>query len=173
MIFNDPELIDKICKHVASGGSAIHLAEIWEINYGALMNWVRDEDSRSAKYDKALLDRKEWAVERILVELNAIAMVDLKSAYNEDMSLKPISEWPKELRAAVKSVEQTELFETSDRVKTQIGWTKKVNLHDKLKALELLAKNHSMLTENVNHSGVVKLEDLVLASYENREKDAT
>ena len=40
IIFQDPQLINKICNHVSNGGSAIDLAEMLYIRYSDLMQFV-------------------------------------------------------------------------------------------------------------------------------------
>jgi len=70
--FQDPELIQKICRHVSSGGSVIDLAETQQIRYCDIMRFIRSNKAASDLYDKALVDRKEWAVERVLKELHDI-----------------------------------------------------------------------------------------------------
>lgn len=75
-IYDDPDLLPKICKHVASGGSVITLAELWGVNFGELMGWIRRDKDRAKAYELAIVDRKEWTFERMIKELQSIAFED-------------------------------------------------------------------------------------------------
>ena len=164
-IYDDPDLLPKICKHVASGGSVITLAELWGVNFGELMGWIRRDKDRAKAYELALRDRGEWVLERILKELQNIATVDIRELFNDDGGLKPMSEWSKEAAAAVAGFEVVEEFEGKGSDKVQTGWNKKVKLADKIRALELIGRNLSAWTDKVEHSGVVTLEDVINKSY--------
>lgn len=164
-IYQDPDLLSKICKHVASGGSAITLAELWGVNFGELMGWIRLDKDRSKAYELALRDRNEWTLERILSELKDLATVDINDIFNPEGGLKPIDDWPKAARAAVVGIEVVEEFEGKGSDKVQTGWNKKVKLADKIRAIELIGRNLAAWTDKVEHSGAVTLEDVITKSY--------
>jgi len=79
--------------------------------------------------------------ERVLMELARVALSDLRNLYKEDGSLKLPHEWSDEAAAAVAGVEVLEEFEGRGEDRTLIGHTKKVRTFDKVRALEILAKN--------------------------------
>jgi hypothetical protein len=72
LFFQDSDCLLKICRHVASGGSVIDLADLHGIRYCDIMAFIRSTKASSELYDKALVDRQEWAKERVLKELNDI-----------------------------------------------------------------------------------------------------
>lgn len=72
LFFQDKDLLKKICRHVASGGSLIDLAKMHEIRYCDIMQWLRADSERSKQYEMALSDRSEWAIELALRELHEV-----------------------------------------------------------------------------------------------------
>ena len=161
-ILSNPELLDIVCSYVAAGGTAVSLANCWEIRYGDLMNWIRSNPERDKRYETAMLDRTEWIYERVLRELRSIASSDIKALFDDEGAIKPISEWPDSISRAVSSIEVNELWGTNeDGKKEQIGVTKKVKFWDKLKAVELIGKNMGMFVEKHVVEGKLTLEHLV------------
>lgn len=161
LLWTDPRLMDRLVAHVSNGGSAIEFADMMGVRYSDLMRYVREDMQRSKSYDKALEDRTEWATERVLLEVRRVASADLKDAYGPDGELLHPTEWPPQLRAALKGVKVREEFnKEGDHIATH----KEVMFWDKLKALEILAKNLKLLTDRVEHTGSITLEDLVVGS---------
>ena len=167
-IFQDPQLINKICNHVSNGGSAIDLAEILYVRYSDLMRFINQDLNRQAAYKQALNDREEWAREKILGEIRALGTYDIRKLFNDNGGLKPISEWPEDIARAVSALEISEEFDGSGDQRTQTGWLKKVKTVDRLKALEMAAKNLSMLTEKHEVSGNLTLDQLIMNSQDNK-----
>lgn len=160
-LYEDPELLSKICKHVSSGGSVISLADLWQVSFGELMGWIRLDKDRSTRYEMALKDRQEWMFERVIQELQDIATLDIKDIFESDGRLKPIDQWPKAARAAVVGVEVVEEFDGRGDERIQTGWNKKVKLADKIKALELIGRNLGSWTDKIEHTGTLTLEDII------------
>jgi phage terminase small subunit len=79
--------------------------------------------------------------DRVLTEIARVAFSDLRKLYNEDGSLKLPSEWDDDEAAAIAGVEVLEEFSGRGEDRTLVGFTKKVRLFDKIKALELLSKH--------------------------------
>ena len=154
-----------IISNVVSGGSVVNLCEGWGIPFKMVMTWLRFDKDRSDRYDKALVDRDEWAKEKILAELKAIATSDIRALFKDDGSLKPPTEWPPEIAKSVNSFDMTDYFEGNGRERQQVGFTKKVKLSDKLKAMELYGKKLALFKDHVEHSGQLTLADIVSASY--------
>lgn len=140
---NQKKTLEDICSHVANGGSIIDLCKLWKIGWNNLNNWLYADKERKERYHQAIEAQGEWAIQRILTELRSIAFCDIDVIFNEDHSLKPIADWPEEARRKLSGIEVDELKEDGVR----IGYTKKVKLVDKIKALELMMKNLNMLTE--------------------------
>lgn len=91
-------------------------------------------------------ERAGISQERVLRELAAIALSDLRSLYRTDGTLKPPSEWDDQAAAAVASLEVDELRDGEGAV---IGFTRKVKRFDKVRALELLGKHLGLWQEPV------------------------
>jgi len=56
------------------------------------------------------------------------------------------------------------MFEGKGDERIQSGILKKIKFVDKVRALEMQAKNLKLLTEQVEHSGKVTLDDLIMAT---------
>lgn len=78
------------------------------------------------------------SVARLEMELQRIALVDVRKLYLPDGSLKPPAEWDDDTAAAVGSIEVKEEFEGVGDARKQTGWTKKVKVIDKCRALVAL-----------------------------------
>lgn len=89
-----------------------------------------------------------------------IMHADLADAYDENENLLPVTDMPLHLRRALQGVEVEEIGIEG----VKVGNTKKLKLADKKAAAELLAKLDGRLTQKVEHSGKVTLEDLVTSS---------
>lgn len=153
--------MDTIIDHVSSGGSLIELCKTWGVSFSKVMRWIRLDAEKQKRYDQAIVDRDEWAKESVLLELRKMINSNLQLIINEDGSLKPVHEWPNEVASIVQSIEVVEEFEGSGRDKVQTGWNKKVKFWSKEKAIELFGKHIKLFTEQHEHSGTLKLEDIV------------
>lgn len=82
-------------------------------------------------------------------QLVAIAVADVRQFYDANGNLRPVSEWPDELAACIQQLESEEEFDTlgRDRSLEPSGYTRKLKLHDKIKAIELIAKLKKQLTD--------------------------
>lgn len=97
----------------------------------------------------------------VLGELVRIAKSDVRKLFDDNGGLLPPSQWPDDMAGAVASVEVDEIFQGYGEDREHIGYTKKVKLWKKEKALELLGKNLSLFIEKVEVSGKISLEDLI------------
>ena len=167
MEINDLNIIT-ICKHIINGGSVLDLCEMWEISYDALWEWVQADKDRAVLYEKAVCGQNEWAIVRVLKEIKAMAMVDIRELYDDKDRLLNPSEWPEHVARAVKSVQVFEEYEGTGKMRELVGYTKKVQLWDKTKMVELYGKYLKMFVDRVDHSGVLTLEDLVDSSRDAR-----
>jgi phage terminase small subunit len=124
--------------------------------------------SVSARVQQLLAKRNEkleLKADDILRELLRIAQVDIAKIYDADGLLLPIHEMPEDVRRAIAGVEVTEVGDDDRLVRT-----KRIRFWDKTKALELLAKVLKLLTENVNVSGSLNLEQLLAKAGQPKEK---
>jgi len=157
-----------ICKHIINGGSVLDLCEMWGIGYDMMWEWVQADKDRAVLYERAVCGQNEWAIIRVLKELKAMAMADIRELYDESGKLKHPKEWPEHVARAVKSVDVFEEYEGSGKGRTFVGYTKKVQTWDKLKALEMIGKYLKMFVDRVDVSGALTLEDLVDSSRDAR-----
>lgn len=158
--------METVCAHIGSGGSAVELAKMWGVPYGSLMYWIRQSPSRKQSLEDALRDRNEYTIETVLNELRKLSATDIRKYFNEDGSLKPVTEFPDDEVGAVQSIEVDELFEGTGRERTQIGWTKKIKFWDKLKAIELIGKNLAIFVDRTQTDVHITLEDLISQSHQ-------
>lgn len=94
----------------------------------------------------------DWVLRR----LADLASADLADIMHPDGSLKPVAEWPEVWRKGlIAGVEVFEEFAGSGEARTQIGWTKKVKIADRLKALEMIGRHVSVgaFIERHEHTG--------------------
>lgn len=88
--------------------------------------------------------------ERILNEIAAIAFQDVRQYMtmdeNGNVAFRDLNDMPN--TAAISSIE---LASMGGDFK-EMGKILKLKNHDKLKALEMLARNHALFTDNVNHT---------------------
>lgn len=103
---------------------------------------ARIDEMMASTYQKLELNR-----ETIIQELMALALSDIGDMFNEDGSLKPLHEIPAATRRAISAIDIEELFEGKGEEREHIGYTKKLRIWDKVKALELLGKNLKMWTD--------------------------
>ena len=85
--------------------------------------------------------RTEIDEDYVLTRLRDIDELDILDIMNDDMSVKPLKEWPKVWRTTVASVDITELFAGSGDERALMGFIKKLKMPDKLKNLELMGKH--------------------------------
>lgn len=162
----DPEVLEIICGHISNGGTAIDLAQTWDIRYSDIVNWINQDKERERRYRLALNARGEWGEERILKELRTLGFTDLSLAYDDNGKLKLPKDMPPEIRAAIAGIDVVEEFITVDGKPEVVGQTKKLKLVDKLKAIELLGKTQRMFVDRTENSTIVSLEDLVVGSFD-------
>src|SRR5690606_14064636 len=80
----------------------------------------------------------------VLRRLAEIDQMDFIDIMDDDMSLKPLSQWPKVWRQYLSSFELAELFEGRGDERAMVGVLKKIKWPDKVKNLELLGKHVSI-----------------------------
>lgn len=118
--------------------------------------------ARIDELEKERLERLRLDADQILDEARKLATSDVTDLFDDEGKMKPMNEWPADLRRCVSSVEVEELFdyERDDdgrMQKTHIGYTKKIKLWDKTKALEMLGRNKKLFTDVVENKGGITL----------------
>lgn len=106
--------------------------------------WLKRPEMRAeiARIDNLALERANVTVERVVVELGRIGFVDVSQAFMSDGSIKPMKDWPDDVRRACVGFEVSE-EQITDASGTTIGKSmlKKVKFHDKVSALDKLMKH--------------------------------
>lgn len=93
--------------------------------------------------------------DRALRTAAALAYSDVTALYDDQFNLKPLKDWPIELRQAVKRIEHR--MANVDPGDGQSDPVLRLELHDKVKPLEMLFKHLGLLEERVKHSGEITL----------------
>lgn len=165
------------CQAYASGENATKAA----VKAGYSEHTAQEQGSRllskvmiCERVDELLRDRARAmrvTADAVLAEYHRIATVDIAEAFNEKGELRPIHEIPIDVRKAIAAVEVDELFGGSGKDRHQIGYTKKIKFWDKTKALQDLAKNLRLLTEKLEITGKLTLEQLVTGAAGSNEED--
>lgn len=88
---------------------------------------------------------------RVLEEYVRLALVDIRSFFDENGNLVPMAQWTPQMGASVAQMEVViKNAAAGDGITDRIF---KFKLWDKTRALEALAKHFGLLTEKVEHSG--------------------
>ena len=122
-------------------------------NIKAKINKLIKEQLDSLKVDSKL----------ILREILNAAMVNIADAYDENGKLKDLCDMPESLQKAITSVEINELYDGTGKDREQIGYTKKIKIDSRLKALELLGKNKKLFTDILKVDGIEDLAEQMKA----------
>jgi hypothetical protein len=162
-LMQEPETINIICAHVASGGSLIDYAKLWRVSYGVLLNWINADLALKDKYRQSLLDRNEYDRELIRKTFRDAATTNIRDAYNDDNTLKSIHEMSESTTNAIDTVRTRELFDNDGN---KIGNAQELKMQDKLKAALTLGKHLGDYVEKVEHSGSISWEEILHNSYE-------
>lgn len=116
---------------------------------------ISEKPKIKARIDEMMEDtfsKLEVTRENIIAELARIALSDIGEMFNEDGTMKPLHEIPEDTRRAIAGVDVDELFEGRGEEREHIGFTKKLKMWDKNKALELLGKSLKMWTDKLEVS---------------------
>lgn len=169
-ILGRPGTMTSICEHIAEGGALTALARTWGVSYSVLLRFTKASDEHIKMYTQAQADRKEWYVERVKQELSTLGFLDIRGLFANDGTLLPVDSWPDSIAASIAGIEITETFEGNGADRVWTGYTKKIKIHDKLKAIEMLARSMAMFTDNVKHDVGATLEELLTRSRELEDK---
>ena len=85
--------------------------------------------------------RTQVDADYVLNRLTEIDQMDLLDILDDDMSIKPLSKWPKVWRQSLSGFDIAEMFEGVGTERDLVGLMKKIKWPDKVKNLELLGKH--------------------------------
>ncbi|WP_219096568.1 terminase small subunit [Pseudomonas sp. UMAB-40] len=86
-------------------------------------------------------ERTKVDADYVLSRLTEIDQMDLLDILEDDMSIKPLSKWPKVWRQSLSGFDIAEMFEGVGKERDLVGLMKKIKWPDKVKNLELLGKH--------------------------------
>jgi len=97
--------------------------------------------------------RTEVNADYVLKKLVAIAEMDVLDIMTDDMSIKPVSQWPKVWRQYLSGFDLAEMFEGRGDEREMVGILKKIKWPDKVKNLELIGRHLGMFKDKVEVTG--------------------
>ena len=92
------------------------------------------------------MERVELTGDFVLKELVNVAGLDMKDALDDNGNMLSVNEMPEHVTKAMQSIEINENHTTSGQF---VGYTKKIKLWDKIKALEMLGKHLRLWADRV------------------------
>ncbi|MFB4358588.1 terminase small subunit [Pantoea sp. BS_4] len=99
----------------------------------------RINDLKSAR-----IERVELNADYVLKRLFEIDQMDVLDIMTDDMSIKPVSDWPTSWRQYLSGFDLAEMFEGRGEEREMVGILKKIKWPDKVRNLELLGKHISV-----------------------------
>ena len=96
-------------------------------------------------------------VNRIKQELARLVFFDPRNLWNEDGTLKNITELDEDTARIIAGFDCVELFSERGEERSQVGVIKKFKFPDKTRALELAMRHRRMLTDRVELTGDAEL----------------
>lgn len=85
--------------------------------------------------------RTQIDADYVLRRLTEIDQLDLLDILNDDMSVKPLSQWPKAWRQSLSGFDVAEMAGAAEKKGSAVGVLKKIKWPDKVRNLELLGKH--------------------------------
>ncbi|EEW5980716.1 terminase small subunit [Escherichia coli] len=134
-------------------------------NTAAVKASVMMRDERIQKRIAELMEernkRLRVSADYVLLRLVEIDQMDVIDILNDDMSIKPVSEWPKVWRQYLTGFDLADMFEGRGDEKELVGILKKIKWPDKVKNLELIGKHVDVnaFKERLEVSGTVTIAD--------------
>ncbi|EHY2209059.1 terminase small subunit [Salmonella enterica] len=134
-------------------------------NTAAVKASVMMRDERIQKRIAELMEernkRLRVSADYVLLRLVEIDQMEVIDILNDDMSIKPVSEWPKVWRQYLTGFELADMFEGRGDEKELVGILKKIKWPDKVKNLELIGKHVDVnaFKERLEVSGTVTIAD--------------
>jgi len=87
---------------------------------------------------------------RRMVEIDQMDVLDIM---DDQMSLKPVSQWPGIWRTYLSGFDLAEMFEGRGEDRDMVGILKKIKWPDKVRNLELLGRHLGMFKDRIEHTG--------------------
>lgn len=97
--------------------------------------------------------RTEVDQDYVLARLVEIDQMDVLDIMDDQMRMKPVSEWPRIWRSYLSGFDLAEMFESQDGERALVGILKKIRWPDKVRNLELLGRHLGMFKDRIEHTG--------------------
>ncbi|OHD24862.1 MAG: hypothetical protein A2Y38_16120 [Spirochaetes bacterium GWB1_59_5] len=117
-----------------------------------------------ARADYLLLERMsrvKMSADEVIAGLSQAARFDPAELMNPDGSLIPINQLPPEVRLCIEKIEVDEIMIGEGANRKNIGRTAKIHVMSKLKAYEMLGRNHKLFTDKIIHEHKFSLEEIL------------
>jgi len=97
-------------------------------------------------------ERTGITADKVLREVARISFSDIREYYNEDGTLKNITDLSDDAAAALSAIKTEELFEMDGRKKVFTGYSKEIKTYDKPASLEKLMKHLGLYNKDNEQS---------------------
>ena len=94
-------------------------------------------------------ERTEIKLERVLTELHRILTADIGLGLNSAGGVKPLQDWPEDLRRALSGIDVEEIWGNEDGQRQQVGVVKKVKFWSKTHSAEQLLRHLGAFNDRV------------------------
>lgn len=158
------EQLQQFLDHIANGGDANTYAARLLISPSMLYDWIYADKDREKAYHDALKRRDDQTLEAILLQLRRIAGSDPRKLFNDDGSVKPVSQWDSDAAACVQDITVEEMFDGRGSERHLSGYVKRIKLWDKTKAIDMIGKKLGAWRDRLDDNGGLTLVDLVMQS---------
>lgn len=101
------------------------------------------------KRRRKISEKLEITQERVLQEYARVAFFDIRNIYTETNSLKNVKDLDDASAAAIAGIEVTEESAFIDGLKVNLGFTKKIKIHNKITALEGIGRHLGMFNDKL------------------------
>lgn len=102
---------------------------------------------------KSRSERIKVNADYVLNRMIEIDKMDVLDIMDDEMQLKPVSQWPKVWRQYLNGFDLAEMFEGTGEARQAIGVLKKIKWPDKVKNLELLGRHFGMFNDKLALTG--------------------
>lgn len=120
---------------------------VWEASSRLMAN--SNVLARVTELREKTAKRNEVTLDEVLAEMALWLKFNIKSAFNEDGSMKSLHDMTNEETSSIASFECVELFDGSGDKKVHIGYLKKVRLIDKRAVAEMWLKKYGAFITKV------------------------
>lgn len=138
------ETLTMLCERISGGETLATVCTSLDVPFTKVRAWLYEDDARAEAYEKALQSRDKAHEDRVIDSMMDLIDCDPSEAFNDDGSLRPLSEIPSSLRRWIVGLEVQEIRNGQGE---SVGHVKKLRFGDKVRMLEVAARRLKMLTD--------------------------